>query len=230
VSSFARSLQTAVVDVPLLISSMGQECDIAPDTDFHAAPMSHWLLALNATFNQPPWQQGSDVAAAYANDSAVDPALAYASINADYSLTCGNVAISVAAKLAAFKSAIYVVVNQWHPSHTPAQQRPRWAFHTFDYRAAFEQWDVLQIEPSEQDQNFSRVMREMFAAFIYANATAQSASYLQTVDSNSDFPKKTVTNVVAAESGGCVAVANYKAGQCDLWAAMGLDERFWWID
>ena len=209
---------------------MGQECDIAPDTDFHAAPMSRWLLALNATFNQPPWQQGSDVAAAYANDSAVDPALAYASINADYSLTCGNVAISAAAKLAAFKSPIYVIVKQWHPSHTPAQQRPRWAFHTFDYRAAFEQWDVLQIEPTEQDQNFSRVMRDMFAAFIYANATAPSASDLQTVDSISDFPKKSVTNVVAAESGGCVAVANYKAAQCDLWAAMGLDERFWWIN
>ena len=87
VSSFARSLQNAVVDVPLVISSMGQECDIAPDTDVHAAPMSDWLLTLNATFNQLPWQQGSDVAAAYANDSAIDPALAYASINADYSLT-----------------------------------------------------------------------------------------------------------------------------------------------
>ena len=226
VQSFSNSLKAAVVDVPLIISSMGQECDLGPDTDTHDIPRAEWLQILNSTFNQQPWNYGSDVAAAYANDSEVDPALAYASINADYSLSCGNVAIATAAKLAAFKSPIYVILNQWHPEHTAAQVRPSWAFHGFDYGAAFEQWDDMRITPTEQDLRFSRFMRASMAVFIYGNTSTWG---IRTIDSDHDFPTSYVVNVVSIGSGSA-AVVDYKAKQCKMWKRMGLDERFWWID
>jgi hypothetical protein len=227
VQSFSKSLEAAVVDVPLIISSMGQECDLAPDTDTHGLPLAEWLQILNATFNQQPWSYGNEVAAAYANDSEVDPALAYASINADYSLSCGNVAIATAAKLAAFKSPIYVIVNQWHPEHNATEARPRWAFHTFDYGAAFEQWSDLRIAPTEQDLQFSRFMRALMTAFIYGET---SSWVIRSIDSDHDFPSSYVVNVVEIGSGGSAAVVDYKADQCKMWKSMGLDERFWWID
>jgi hypothetical protein len=226
VQSFSDSLKSAVVDVPLIISSMGQECDLGPDTDTHDIPPAEWLQILNSTFNQQPWNYGSDVAAAYANESEVDPALAYASINADYSLSCGNVAIATSAKLAAFKSPIYVILNQWHPEHTAAQVRPRWAFHGFDYGAAFEQWDDMRITPTEQDLRFSRFMRASMAVFIYGNTSTWG---IRTIDSDHDFPTSYVVNVVSIGSGSA-AVVDYKAKQCKMWKRMGLDERFWWID
>jgi hypothetical protein len=86
VHSFAHSLRLLVVDLPLIISSMGQECDVAPDTHTHALSPAQWRQLLNVTFNQQPWNYGAEVAATYANGSNVDPALAYANINADYSL------------------------------------------------------------------------------------------------------------------------------------------------
>ena len=70
--SFSHALQAPVVDAALIISSMGQECDAGPDTDVHAMPLHQWLEVLNGTFNQQPWQYGSEVAAAYATLSAVD--------------------------------------------------------------------------------------------------------------------------------------------------------------
>ena len=228
--SFSASLQTPVVDAPLIISSMGQECDAGPDVDVHAMPETQWLQLLNATFNQQPWQYGSEVAAAYAADTAVDPALAYAAINADYSLTCGNVAIASAAKLSNFKSPIYVILNQWHPEHTAAQRRPRWAYHSFDYAAAFEQWDDQKMVPSEQDLQFSRLMQDVFAAFIYGNFSVHNPWNIRTIDSDPKFPTSAVTNVVSIESGGSIPVVNYKYEQCQMWARIGLDDRFWWIN
>lgn len=225
--SFSHALQAPVVDAALIISSMGQECDAGPDTDVHAMPLHQWLEVLNGTFNQQPWQYGSEVAAAYATLSAVDPALAYASINADYSLTCGNVAIASAAKRANFSSPIYVILNQWYPEHTAAQHRPRWAYHSFDYGAAFEQWDDQQLIPTAQDLQFSRLMQHIFAAFIYGNLSSNNPWEIQTIDSDA---KGAVTNVVSIESGGNAPVVNYKNEQCEMWARMGLDDRFWWIN
>jgi hypothetical protein len=209
---------------------MGQECDIAPDSDVHALPLTQWLQSLNQTFNQQPWHHGSAVAAAYASDSEVDPALAYASINADYSLTCGNVAVASAAKRGKFTSPIYVVSNQWHPEHTAAQPRPRWAFHTFDYHAAFEQWQQMGMIPSSQDLKLSALMRDVLAAYIYGNLSSGNPWNLQTVDSSPQFPSVHVSNVVAIETDGNVPVADYKAEVCALWAEMAVDERFWWIN
>jgi hypothetical protein len=246
VLSFEQSLQAAVVDVPLVISNMAQECDLAPDVDVHDFPLSAWLKLLNDTFNQLPWSDGAAVAAAYANESAVDPAMAYAtplpsmlfshnlsryaSINADYSLSCGNVAIARAAKLAGFRSPIYVFLNEWHPEHTAGQQRSRWAFHGFDYGAAFEQWDDMRMNPSAQDAALGAHMREVFAAFMYGNLTEIRGWNVRTVDSDPAFPANAITNVVSISSGGSIATVNYKTSVCQLWSRMGLDERFWWIN
>lgn len=230
VLSFEQSLQAAVVDVPLVISNMAQECDLAPDVDVHDFPLSAWLKLLNDTFNQLPWSDGAAVAAAYANESAVDPAMAYASINADYSLSCGNVAIARAAKLAGFRSPIYVFLNEWHPEHTAGQQRSRWAFHGFDYGAAFEQWDDMHMTPSAQDAALGAHMREVFAAFMYGNLTEIRGWNVRTVDSDPAFPANAITNVVSISGGGSIATVNYKTSVCQLWSRMGLDERFWWIN
>jgi hypothetical protein len=107
-----------------------------------------------------------------------------------------------------------------------AQQRPRWAFHGFDYGAAFEQWDDMKIAPTVQDLEFGAYMRSVFAAFIYGNSVPD----IRTVDSDPAFPTNFVTNVVSIGSGGSVAAVNYKSEQCRMWSRMGLDERFWWIN
>jgi hypothetical protein len=49
---------------------------------------------------------------------------------------------------------------------------------------------------------------------------------IRTVDSDPDFPNSYVVNVVEIERCGSVAVVNYQAEQCKMWARMGLDKRF----
>jgi hypothetical protein len=142
------------------------------------------------------------------------------------------VAIAAAAKLAAFSSSIYVLLNEWYPERTAAQQRPRWAFHGFDYGAAFEQWDDMRISPTPRDLEFGAQMRGIFAAFVYGNSSGFGLDTwrIRTVDFDPAFPARVITNVVSTSGGGSVAVANYKADVCKLWSRMGFDERFWWIN
>ena len=44
------------------------------------------------------------------------------------------------------------------------------------------------------------------------------------------FPRVAATNVVLQQEGGSVVRGSYRQGMCDMWSALGLDRRFYWIN
>jgi len=118
------------------------QCDIAPDVIVKGDTPAQWQAYLNTTF--APW--GADVGSTlysradlYLNESLVDPQRAYDTINADYGLSCAFKQIAVEAKQGgAYKSPIYLYVNNWPPA-TPiavgSSYQIQWAYHMWDWQA-----------------------------------------------------------------------------------------------
>jgi len=249
--SFADALAAGLVDVPLIFGNMGQEADFGPDQDVHGLNTTAFQALLNASLAAGGWTDpdiGARIYAEYAADAQADADKAYCSLNADYGLTCGSVTIAVAAKAGgAYKSPIYLYVNQWPPSEpAPLGLRyGRWAYHTWDYNAAIESWPGLGLlwTPGPQDLLLSRTLQATWYELM-ANGSLAADSGWVSVEQAPGFPAHYATNVLAppqpgawdsaASTGGMVRPSwvqiDYKAGVCGLLAGYGFDARFWWCD
>lgn len=139
IEPFADALAHGLVDVPLIVGNMGQECDLAPGQDVERDSLAEWRALLNETL--APWDDAtfSDaVWAAYLNDSLVGPQRAYDSLNTDYGIGCANAQLTTAAKGGAYSSPVFAYVAEWPPSRPlriPGGRNITSAFHTWDWSA-----------------------------------------------------------------------------------------------
>lgn len=266
---YPTAMAIGLIDQPLMVGNMGQECDLGPDVDVKGQTDAQWRAYLNTTFapwtNAPAPGAGEMLYAAYAKESAIDAQRAYDSINADYGLTCAFKQIAVNAKSAStassasasstadasdasaaggvrvdngtagFTSPIYLYVNQWPPSHpipTLSSFSIQWAFHTWDYNAAWGTWP-LGLNVSASDVQLGNLLSGLWADFMQDGRLDPSTGWLS-VEQVPGFPAHQGTFVIATPSlppyANTSFVVDYKADKCGIMATLGLDQRYWWCD
>ena len=233
---FAVAFAAGLIDVPIVIGNMGQECDLAPGQDVEHDSLAQWHTLFNETFST--WRDPSFTASvweAYLNDSLIGPQRAYDSLNTDYGIGCANAQLTVAAKAGgAFLSPVYAYVAEWPPSHAlriPGGRNITGAFHTWDWSAVCEHWLASVIEPGPTDESFARELQAAWYSFV---RTRSVPAPWGTVDSVAGFPRHRGSLVMGTPSlpphAPTAFVADYRAGQCALLSSGGFDSRFWWCN
>jgi len=202
--SMDSALSAGVIDVPLLLSSMGQESNLYPERDVSAFSLQQWKQLLESNFaswNGPKGADGSvgealfELYAAHARDS---PQLAFDSLVTDYGITCAsidilrNLLLSTRTDQGAINASptrrapLYVLVNQWplaSPYRTPMNGglfEVAYAFHQLDLFAFTDNWESVNgpgnYDPQAVDWHMLRVLQQMFREFIVSSGAGMSAA------------------------------------------------------
>ena len=241
---FGDALAAGLIDVPLIIGNMGQENDLAPDVDVSTYSKQAWGSYLESCL--APWHNASmaqSVLALYDPEGQTPPERAMCDLNTDYGLSCGTVSLALGAKSqgGAFQSPLYVFVNQWAPSTPiPSGLRTlRYAFHTWDYSVAIENWSGLSglsgWAPGVTDLALSTMLQSLWYTFIQTGslAGAQGAAGVEwaSFEATAGFPANYNTFVFSATGAGSGMQTNYKVEQCAMLSEFGLTQPgFWWCD
>lgn len=175
----------------------------------------------------------------YLSDALLDVQRAYDTFNADYSTACAFAEIAVAAKAGGkYKSPIYIFNNAWQPS-VPIYSHGgsfnlTWAYHTWDYRAAFENWPTPSIQPfpNATDRALSSFLQSAWGQLM-SNGKLDPAitAGWDSVDAVPGFPahygmqRISSPDLIPFEPN--MFVTDLKANFCGNLAAFGFDSRFW---
>lgn len=209
--------------------------DLGPDQNVEGYSMAAWQALLNASL--AGWQApalAAGVWETYYNDSTINPQRAYDDFNTDYGLTCANARIAVGAKVGGYSSPIYLFFNNWPPSQ-PIVVSPTfnitWAYHTWDYNAALENW--VADQPAASDTALSVLLQTLWYDFM-ADGALDPATGWRSVEDVPGFPYAYGTFVMATPTRppytSSSFIVNYKSDTCALLASYGFDARFWWCD
>lgn len=228
---FGDALAIGLVDVPLIISNMGQECDIGPDTDVSALTPTEWLAYLETAvggFNLP--EMARTLFQLYPMGDAGDAQKSYDDLNTDYGLTCGTVQLAYGAKLGAYKSPVYITVNQWAPSHPipTGSWNITYAYHTWDYLTALESFPLLWT-PTDADWQLSQLLQQTWFSLMSTGSLASAPVKWSSFEQAVGFPDAYATFVFQAGNASQVIV-DYKAGTCAVLEGLGFNQNFWWVD
>jgi carboxylesterase type B len=226
---FGDALAVGLVDVPLIISNMGQECDIGPDQDVSSYSQAQWLAYLEQSVSAFGLPEMANTLYNLYKDP--DPQKSYDDFNTDYGLTCGTVQLAYGAKLNAFKSPLYVTVNQWAPSHPiPSGLRQiKYAYHTWDYVAALENFPIPLWLPSSGDWNLSQTLQDTWFTFMQTGSLQTAEGGWRSFEQTPDFPDSYASYRLSANNSSQMIV-DYKAGTCAVLSGFGFNQNFEWVD
>ena len=179
---------------------------------------------------------------------------AYA-LNADTGITCGSLALALAAASARGGKKVYlsqVTARPDHPLHAPyglnCDKPSKYAFHLWDWIAAMRAaapvnatstWpqrdglDCGAYGPSADDVAFGRALLEQWVTFAEHAGFPESGGNAQVgwraVNEAEGWPRHYAHGVIGAR-GATTSVVDYKTADCDAWRAAGVDEAWWWIN
>lgn len=235
-----EALGNATVDVPLILQNEQAEDDIAPKAGVSGLNATALLAFLETNFL--PWGRGPAlgrrVAAAYAADlgAGAPPPYTYYAVSADTGVTCGTLELAATAA-GAFRSNVYASLNRARPDRPfPIADvlRARFPFHMWDYIAAAETWDLLDLDdpyvPAAGDLALGAMFREQWwtlaATGSLESAQPPSAAW-RPVNDGVAAPHYVAGEVL---DNGTRSVVDLKADICDMWRSVGIDWRFYWIN
>ena len=183
----------------------------------------------------------------YLADAELDAQRAYDSINADYGTACAFARIGANSKRAGAggkrASPVYIYRNMWQPS-VPIRGSPSfnmtWAFHTWDYRAALEDWpspaDATAPFPGPTDVALARFTQGMLAQLFRTGRLdpAQTAGWdsveaVPGFDSGS-YGMMRISSDALPPFEPLLFEVDGKAAACSLLARFGFDEKYWWVN
>lgn len=204
-----------------------------PEENVTQLSRAEWSDYLRARFAL--WGPGAAAAvdAQYAADAAVSPQKAYDAISADAGLTCSFPALARAAKAGggAFRSPLYVYVNNWGPSGSGPAWLPPYAFHYWDLAAATETWFGPGYTPSAGDLRLSAALQGWWWALM-VNGSLPAGAGWPSAEAAPGWPASVATFVIDGPdlSPGPRVVDGFKNETCGVYARLGIDQRFWWCD
>jgi hypothetical protein len=197
--------------------------------------MAQWQSLLETSLAQ--WnssQLPTTVYNMYKSEATIAVQRAYDDFNTDYGLTCANAQIAIEAKKGAFTKPIYLFFNQWPPEVpivASSTYNITWAFHTWDYRAAFEMW--LEQEPAVTDSQLSKLLQTLWYDFMLDGKLDKSTGWLS-VEDVTGFPDHYGTFMIATPSKppymNPTFMVDYKTNTCAYLKSQGFDARFWWVN
>lgn len=234
------ALAVPVIDVPLIVSNMGQEPDLAPAAMVYNLSAS----AFEAFAQKTMGAFGPDFAARllkyYQAEMAVSPQKAYDSISADIEMTCGNIDVAAAAS-AGFKSPVYSLVVQAPPSHPVnmtmvGPYAPRYAFHVWDMIAASQLFSLpmmgMNYMAHPYDLKLGATISNAWKSLTTSGTLAGTGWHA--MDPDGSAYNTVVISATGSGSAMSVEVANepsYKADVCMWYRTRGLGSpTFWWSD
>jgi carboxylesterase 2 len=239
---FGEALRKGVMDVPLLLGNMAEECDVGPEQDVSQCTLEEWKSLLESSFAQWGSTVGADVYELYEAQAIQDPQLAFDQIVTDYGITCASAAIArqaLASSTSRFSSPLYIFYNSWALSRalsTDSGYAINYAFHGLDMLAATDnlhEADGGTYIPSSHDEQMSRKLREMFFEFMSTNG--RNVSGLSPVDSALLWPEEYAMFVISGDdvgkdSAGSMQV-NFRSEKCLYFEKNGITgEAFWWVN
>jgi carboxylesterase type B len=228
-------------DVAMIIANMGQECNLINEGgNVSSMNITEWQAhLLHSTFSA--WgprapQLAEDVFALYSTEAAINPLLAYDSINTDYGLTCANSQIAVRAKRERrYRAPIYISVNQWPPGYPDNNHVTSYAYHTWDYEMAINN-DLLGVPISDMDRQMGKLVRDSWYSLMALGKVSADVAHLdwKPVDADAGFPELFSTFVYSRPDRFPFETSrthvNYKHANCAILGSYGFDRRYWWCD
>ena len=231
--------------VALLVSSMGQEADFAPNDDVRALSADGWRDWLRTRFARWPGNVtalADAIRDAYSSDEAAGgPQRAYDTLSADLGSTCALPSLARAALVVAppRSAPLYLMSNDWAPAHainTSGGWSETFAGHMWDLIAAFRLWDYFAVSggeayaPEAADEYLGAKLRSAWydlatVGTIPGWASASAAS----MRVRAPLPLDMVVNVLSAQ--GRETVPYFKQRTCrTLVDELGYGPTFWWSD
>lgn len=194
--SFEDAVRHGLVDVPLIMGSMGQEPELMPDQRVRGMTKSAWNALLQTSFASWKNQANSlvaDLFLYYQADASLDVQRSYDTLSTDIGLSCALRNIALAGKEGNYSSPIYLYVNQWQPSVpvNGGDWNLTWAFHTWDYTVAFQNWPTATLGsfPQKSDSELNVYLTEAWRQLIYhGRLNASSLNGWKSVEEVSGFP------------------------------------------
>ena len=253
-SSLWDSLASGVNgNVTLVVSSMAQEGDLSPPPQNVAGDTAaQWAEFLELTVFRTWGSQAGAVAGefnrAYAVAAAVNPQLAYFSINADYGIGCASAWLAGRAAIAAAAGArtapVYIAENAWMPSAPQSDGTGRYAFHVWDYLAGIADWQRYgPFTPAPSDWALSRTLRAHWGSLLATARLPAAAGWPEAVPASAaptalaapvQLLDATTTFVYARPHAypfhNATARLAHRAATCLYFRSIGLWQGYWWAN
>lgn len=194
-------------DVPVIFSSMAQECGgrpgnmLGPVQNVSALSVDEFAKYLIDAFAYVNSSFGAQVADLYAPIARQSTQLAFDTIAADISMTCGNLALSQAAGQSFKRSPVYLVYNEMY------ENKFKWAEHGYDLNLA-----------CNGDGPSAVSLRDAWYEF----ASTGRVSKWSPITAS----KPWVTNLL--QNGGEHAAIGWKQQECAFWKSAQFGPEFWW--
>jgi len=188
-------------DVPVIFSTMGQECGQAPGRDVSSFSREKFDKYLVDSFAYVNAYFGLSVVDLYAPITANSTQRAFDTIAADIEMTCGNLALAEAAGRHFQKSPVYLVYNEQF------EDNKSWAFHGHDLMLA-----LFGDSPS------AVALRDAWHEF----AATGRVSGWQPVTAAQPWA------TIHLQSDGVQVVPGWKQKECEFWRAACFGPEFWW--
>ena len=239
----AAALRAGLVDVPIIISHVGQE--LGWDDGTRLTP-AQWAASFAANMPGFSASQINAILAAYASDALISPQLALANIAADLQTTCampGLAADAIGVPGAARTAPIYLLLGEaWPgvPQTNPDGSNPAYSnfsTHFYDLTAGWGLWSTCCTDsvyvPTAGDLAYGRATRATWYSLM-TNAAAAPPG-LKRADAVAGWPQHYNMFVQGnASFGGQGAGANivdFRADKCALWKSiLGGTHPWWWVN
>lgn len=195
-------------DVPVIFSTMGQECGDRPGSILSLFPQNVSKLSVEAfskylsnAFAYVNSSFGERVADLYASIAANSTQLAFDTIAADIEMTCGNLALAEAAGRGFKNSPVYLVYNEQY------KDAFHWAPHGHDLDLA-----------CNSDAPPGVALRDAWHEF----AASGRVSSWQPITAASPWATTHLRN------DGARTAIGWKRKECAFWKSAGFGPEFWW--
>jgi carboxylesterase type B len=229
---FEDAFAAPTVDVPVIMGNMAQENDFNSGMSNLTLPQwREWLVQhIGAKWGANSTPFSDALYARYLADALLDVQRAYSSIHADYSCSCAFSAVAARAKRAGRRrSPVYVHYNQWQPS---AGGR-RWAYHTWDYACAFENFPIT---PGPTELAHAAFLQSAWGSLLHTGRVNASASWgWGSVEEVPGWPDHVgimrISNETLAPFQGPAFVPDLRGDACTTLANFGVgSSNFWWVN
>eukprot|EP00040_Diaphanoeca_grandis_P042859 m.266211 g.266211 ORF g.266211 m.266211 type:complete len:571 (-) comp65927_c0_seq1:66-1778(-) len=213
-----KALARALVDVPILFSTMQAELGCSSDKMAWRSPtdFDHFCDTQFVQWNN---NASAIIATLYVTTAHTNASFAYATLSSDVGVSCGNAKLAVIAG-GAFESPVYLAVN----THWPSTGENPFPFHTFDTTCAFETWEKHNISPRPSDRVYGATIRSVWYALA---SEGRLPPELTPVTAAAGFPTSYDTLLLNENVS---VVHDFKTTACNGLAHLGLDEKFWWVN
>lgn len=250
-----EGLREPVMDVPLILSALGQEMDFSPNATVEGMNHTSFRQLLRHGFQ--PWGSnvGETLGFLYGAELNVSAQKAFTSIASDMCVNCGLAEVAQAAA-AGFKQPIYLIHGQIDPATAVGYNwnfedifsgiHLHYAFHLSDLVLGARMFDFFDYilpwfayEPSDDDLAAAQAVSDMWLSLVH-DPTGKQPHLIDIRDCGQAIAKREggatvsnscsyVTNVMGYKGISKPSI-NERAEQCDFLKSIGIDQRFWWTN